>query len=294
MNEPNQQEIKEEPKTHVFLKPCGCLACAVLNVPRNFQSLAKAQRYAETHGETYHWMETAVVTELIPRILDGTKTETRRVIKPQPRQFTGKDINRNDQTFYDWIGKGKDSTRPYSKEPPVVVSCGEWLFKHRIVQFCPYGQVGDRLWVREKALYWDGGAAGRSAVVYADDPEIPHLLEDNNRLLIPRTLSNIETGENIVGKWVWKPSIHMYKEDSRITLEITGIRVERLQEINTLDIIKEGIRVNGINPEADIKYLGALYSAFVNLWNSLNAKRGHPWENNDWVWVIDFKRIEEE
>ena len=52
---------QEEPKTHVFLKPCGCLACAIVNVPRNFGALAKAQRYAQKHGETYHLMETQAV-----------------------------------------------------------------------------------------------------------------------------------------------------------------------------------------------------------------------------------------
>lgn len=54
----------EEPKTHVFLKPCGCLACAVVNVPERFNELAKAQRYAKKHGETYHLMETQAVREM--------------------------------------------------------------------------------------------------------------------------------------------------------------------------------------------------------------------------------------
>ena len=56
--------MTEEPKTHVFLKPCGCLVCAVLNVPRMFSALAKAQRYAEKHGETYQLMETQAVREM--------------------------------------------------------------------------------------------------------------------------------------------------------------------------------------------------------------------------------------
>lgn len=56
--------MAEEPKTHVFLKPCGCLACAIVNVPRNFQALAKAQTYAKTYGETYQFMETQAVREM--------------------------------------------------------------------------------------------------------------------------------------------------------------------------------------------------------------------------------------
>jgi len=53
-----------EPKTHVFLKPCGCLACAIVNVPHNFMALAKAQRYAKAHGETYELMDTQAVREM--------------------------------------------------------------------------------------------------------------------------------------------------------------------------------------------------------------------------------------
>jgi hypothetical protein len=55
---------EQEPKTHIFLKPCGCLACAIVNVPRNFKELAKAQTYARNHGETYQLMETAAVREM--------------------------------------------------------------------------------------------------------------------------------------------------------------------------------------------------------------------------------------
>lgn len=53
--------MADEPKTHVFRKPCGCLSCAIVNVPRNFKELAKAQRYAEQHDETYELMETPAV-----------------------------------------------------------------------------------------------------------------------------------------------------------------------------------------------------------------------------------------
>lgn len=207
-----------------------------------------------------------VTTELISKILDGAKTQTRRVIKPQPDKHT------------------------------IIYIHDIGAREKRLALKCPYGQVGDRLWVREKALYWDGGAAGISSVVYTDDPEISQLLEDNNRLLMARTLSNIEAGENVVGKWVWKPSIHMYREDSRITLEITGIRVERLQEITVDGCVAEGYPLGEIIDSLNLKQLEIAIAMRIGwyrtLWDSLNAKRGYSWESNPWVWVIEFKKVD--
>lgn len=82
----------------------------------------------------------------------------------------------------------------------------------------------------------------------------------------------------------WKPSIHMPRWASRITLEITDIRVERLQEINSLDVVAEGFS----NGESNWLTLRGL---FINFWNSINAKRGFGWDTNPYVWVIEFKRI---
>ena len=120
---------------------------------------------------------------------------------------------------------------------------------------CPHGQVGDRLWVRETFNY-----DGEHGVVFfkAD-------------------------GEKQCEKW--KLSIHMPKWASRITLEITDVRVERVQEIILADVEKEGIVDKPISaPEAS--------SLFLKLWNSLYGK--DAWERNDWVWVIEFRRVDNE
>jgi len=91
----------------------------------------------------------------------------------------------------------------------------------------------------------------------------------------------------------WRPSIHMPRWASRITLEVTAVRVERVQNITPEDCQAEGVRCEqhyeGIgNPCDEVRLL----HAFQDLWNSINAKRGFGWDANPWVWVVGFKRLE--
>ena len=116
----------------------------------------------------------------------------------------------------------------------------------------PYGQLGDRLWVKETF-------AGKKDVVY----------KATNK-------------DNI--RYSWKSSIFMPRWASRITLEITDVRVERLQDITLDDIHAEGSLI------ADEQGAAGWY---MDLWDFLNAKRGFGWETNPFVWVISFKRIEQ-
>jgi len=180
-------------------------------------------------------------------ILDGIKTMTRRVITPQPELVGGQ---------YYWKNCSWTADKPHCPTGTLELP----------IDYCPYGQAGDRLWVKESYLH---DPVIESGIVYkADNPEIPSIVK-------------------------WKPSLFMFKWMARIWLEITEVRVERLQEIKPIDIIREGIMISGINPEADIKYRGALYDSFINLWDSLNAKRGYGWKQNPWVWVISFRRIDD-
>ena len=177
-------------------------------------------------------------SEMVKAILEGRKTQTRRVIKPQPEDFDGDNIL--------WKGRWK----------PLNV--------------CPYGQVGDRLWVKET---WTPDIFTGKPLWYKANG-------------IPDSLKNIR----------WKPSIFMPRWASRITLEITGLRVERLQEITEEDTIKEGIVMNN-RPFEGWYWMPNIYSttnpivAFEKLWDSLNAKREYSWEQNPWCWVLEFKRI---
>lgn len=126
----------------------------------------------------------------------------------------------------------------------------------------PYGQVGDQLWVRETFLIADERAAGRPPWVYAAD------YADRDRPKIR-----------------WKPSIHMPRAASRLTLEITSVRVERLQDISEVDALAEGVE-----PLSDP---GAVFapakSAYCDLWESINGSGS--WDLNPWVWVIEFKKV---
>lgn len=140
---------------------------------------------------------------------------------------------------------------------------------------CPYGKPGDRLWVREAFVpnYFDGGRMGYKA--------------DWN-----------ETAAEYCPEPKWKPSIHMPRAASRILLEITDVRVERLQEISEEDALAEGVLEN---PNQDSLYDFWHYGgsgcwgefnavgSFNSLWESINGPES--WEANPWVWVVNFKTV---
>jgi hypothetical protein len=156
--------------------------------------------------------------EMVRAILEGRKTQTRRVIKPQLR------IN----------------------------------YK------CPYGQPGDRLWVRET---WQC------------------FKPNTEEIINPNTVNIRALAYRATNEWrgKWRPSIHMPRWASRITLEITAVRVERLQDIGEVDAMREG------DPTCENTHI----DWFRALWDSINAKRGYSWESNPWVWVVEFQRIRE-
>lgn len=180
-------------------------------------------------------------------VLDELKTMTRRVMDPQP------EVKPNGH----WVWKGS-----------------LWIFevegvKEVLYSNCPYGQVGDRLWVREAFsldIYHSAGAT----LYRADGKE-----------------TYVEYGTDREHRIHWKPSIFMPRWASRITLEITEVRVERVQEITLGDVKAEGITTS---EGQNIVY--GLFDNFERLWDSLNAKRGWGWEVNPWVWVISFKVAE--
>jgi len=131
---------------------------------------------------------------------------------------------------------------------------------------CPYGKPGDKLWVRETWKNLPDGGIG-----YRASPD--ETCRVGNFILIAN----------------WKPSIHMPRWASRIMLEIENIKVERLQEISESDAALEG--VPGIATHKP--YPRQYRDSFEVLWDSINAKRGYPWESNPWVWVIQFKKERE-
>lgn len=187
-------------------------------------------------------------TPMVRAILDGKKTQTRRVVKPQPIQIG-------------WFDHQKGFCAHVSTDDAGTTY-------HEMVK-CPYGQPGDRLWVRET---WAPTFHGEDCI-YAADPYVGPF---------PFT-----------GKW--RPSIHMPRWASRLTLEIVSVRVERLLKITLSDIWDEG---RGMPPDIDDS-IEARQREWVdgpawyrNLWDSINGKK-HPWESNPWVWVVEFREANE-
>jgi hypothetical protein len=208
--------------------------------------------------------------EMVRAILAGAKTQTRRVVKPQPHAETIRALRSHDRWWYfDRIEEGEfgevvqqDATR------------------------CPYGQPGGHLWVREawacpKQL---GGSYQREKLLH-------------------REAFERENGDwrGWRGNLRWKPSIHMPRWASRITLEITYVRVERVQEISEEDAIAEGVSVLSLQSAEDpsawwqtapgVNQSRTPQGAFSKLWDQINGARGYGWDANPWVWVVSFRRI---
>jgi hypothetical protein len=140
------------------------------------------------------------------------------------------------------------------------------------ISYCPYGKPGDLLWVRETWGLTNGSG------IYVCESE-PHVTKNgfHNHVFFRADYSKM-TAWGMYGEPKWKPSIHMPRSASRLTLELTGVRVERLQEITTGDAWAEGC------PHSDV---GAIGLWFRPLWESISGTGS--WDKNPWVWVLEFK-----
>lgn len=192
-------------------------------------------------------------TPMVQAILEGRKTMTRRIVKGLPD-------NASDDLVQIMVS-GYHNTQGHVR--------------------CPYGHLGDVLWVRES---WN----------------ITTLLQSTNKKDIPGTKTTRYKADDdqfnrcTKGSMKWKPSIHMSKEACRLFLKIKSVKVERLQDISEQDAIAEGVQLhfrgiaNFIYRTSDI--LRPYRDCFSDLWASIN---GHEsWVDNPWVWVIEFERIE--
>src|SRR5690606_20772737 len=159
---------------------------------------------------------------------------------------------------------------------------------------CPYGQPGDWLWVRET---WAPMCREADPYCWCETEEQRkrnHYIEYRADTGNPRPgdwPADIPAGEEVPR---WRPSIHMPRWASRITLEITDVRVERLQDITEADIIAEGCTVDAVARWAGVPWsdMPTLHHAFRVGWDRLNARRGYGWDANPWVWAITFRRLE--
>lgn len=190
---------------------------------------------------------------MVRALLNGSKTQTRRVVKPAPKMV-------DDQWFF------------YRRDCPVYLSTSI-----AAIESCPYGQPGDQLWVREawshdaesleqcRASFEDAMGPGSYGPYYRATESAPDTLR-------------------------WKPSIHMPRWASRITLEITSVRVERLQDISGADARAEGAppshpSIDRVSREFGFKDFPR--SWYAQLWDQINGP--DTWAANPWVWVVEFK-----
>ena len=202
-------------------------------------------------------------TKMVQAILEGRKTQTRRIIKPQPKKGII-------ATAFDFK-KGFYASKIKIEENPDRFEITE-LFK-------PKFQIGDILWVRE------------TFINCSSFKEYPLFSEIKGNFCYKTN--------NFIGGHKWKPSIHMPKEAARIFLEVTNVRVERLQDISEEDAIAEGIKKTWINDDIkqcrfknyinDGKGSKSPIDSFNSLWKKINGE--DSWNANPWVWVYEFKQV---
>jgi hypothetical protein len=214
---------------------------------------------------------------MVQAILDGRKTQTRRVIKMQPPR--GYEI------------------APYCTGSPdkgwshYFRRAGVWNSYERF--WSPYGITGDRLWVRE-TFKITRLAEANGETLDSTFPNICYRADSGTALYIDKKVWDHVTPND--GKF--KPSIFMPRWASRINLEITKVRVEHLDDISESDAEAEGVRIP-VTPDGhwaqciSRKYVPktpTFREHFRMLWEEINGKT-YPWGSNPWVWVIEFKRI---
>lgn len=208
---------------------------------------------------------------MVHALLDGRKSVTRRIVKPQP---------------------------PAGVLGFAVSTCTLTNLSDYSVR-CPYGVPGDRLWVRETwgaadQMYQDHDSDPPRVVAYRATKTAIQFDADP-----PRPIPTYDRDQWNWDALTWRPSIFMPRWASRITLEVTEVRAERLHEITEADAKAEGVPRDTEPCDharrscAEIKCLGPTFKcSFANLWEEINGDRA-PWRSNPWVWVVAFKRVEQ-
>ncbi len=220
---------------------------------------------------------------MVRAILEGRKTQTRRIMKPQPHP--------------EFLKRGVVSVVPQWPMQNGV----RWFMADGCSELvpCPYGQPGDRLWVKETWQYAGWTEDGYPYVRYAVDGTtrlVDRGISDEWAIKLEDTWQKLSTDENYAidkkaADRKWRPSIFMPRWASRITLEVTAVRVERLQDISCEDALAEGIDhyCPGVTAALRGETEADPVAEYRTLWESINGPGS--WDANPWVWVISFRRI---
>ena len=216
---------------------------------------------------------------MVRAILENQKTQTRRVINRLLGfgKITAFDSSSTDGYNCDF----RDNNMRWNS-----------LTKKELLAACPYGQVGDELWCKETwALIEDPSCFRRTTITGIWDLLLDH------KTGRPKIESQEEMQMKLIyeadhNDWGggWKSPLYMPRKYSRLQLLIKDVRVERLQNISEEDAMSEGV-IPAPFTKAGRKSHLLHVEAFEELWESINAKRGYPWQFNPWVWVIEFEQL---
>lgn len=189
---------------------------------------------------------------MVRALLSGAKTQTRRTVKLPHANPLG-----------EWQATTFGGADARGAEHPEQAAI--WHTRTGETRCCPYGLPGERLWVRETWAYYGGDE---------------YLYQRNTGAVLHRADDLIVEGLDAIPGGRWRPSIHMPRWACRLVLEITDVRVERLQAISEADALAEGIQPEGPDECA---------IAFQRLWESING--ADSWAANPWVWALTIRRL---
>lgn len=212
-------------------------------------------------------------SESIRSILSGRKTQTRRIIKHHSPVYD-KPENIAEYKFVEFDGKQVQFRDSLGLISPIK---------------CPYGEVGNILWIKEAWTQWDCIGCRRNENTCACSSNefferFPHYKEITYKATY-KELEGIDIAK-------WHSPLFMPKEYSRIKLEITNIKVERVQDISEEDAMGEGMRDSrGFNMMPSYTSENHYKLKFKKLWDFIHRKDEFNWELNSWIWAIEFKRI---
>jgi len=212
---------------------------------------------------------------MVQALLDGHKTQTRRIVKTQPTDedwaYARKALGGNTENAYPAVSdRGGIGLRIDDQQTGSFLAAATGFFERN--NHCPYGQPGEALWVKETFAHHVQAIGAKS------DEDGPFVYAADGEAATQYRLSD-----------KWKPSIFMPRWASRILLEITAVRVERLQDISEADAIAEGwMRRPYISDDPQV-HIDAARDWYRDLWETINGPGS--WDLNPFCWVIIFRRI---